>query len=120
MANVDDFASLIIRQLQAYSRTTNEIVDKQAKIAAQEAVKELKVTSPKRPQGGKYAKAWTFKKVNGSYYVYNKDFARLTSILEKGHAKRNGGRTAAQVHIRTAEQNAIRNFIDGVERNVSQ
>ena len=39
-------------------------------------------------------------------------------LVEKGHAKRNGGRTQAQPHISTAEEMAIKKFENKVERAI--
>jgi hypothetical protein len=57
--------------------------------------KELKEKSPKRT--GKYAKGWrsTVRKesaVGAEVVVHNKIY-RLTHLLEKGHAKRGGGKS---------------------------
>ena len=65
----------------------------------------LRANSPKRT--GDYAKGWSYKvdeDVPGSYtgHVYNKTHYQLSHLLEKGHAKRNGGRVAGIPHIEPA------------------
>lgn len=49
------------------------------------------------------------------YIVHNKEHYRLTHLLEKGHAKRSGGRTRAIPHIAPAEEAAKEKFIQDVE-----
>lgn len=75
---------------------------------AKECVKEIKDLAPKKT--GAYKK--DFKKVKISenankisFSVYNKKY-QITSQLEHGHAKRNGGRTRAFPHFAPAEKHA--------------
>lgn len=104
----NDLASLIAKELAAYSKEVEEEVDEIAEDVAEDTVQELIDTSPKRY--GKYRKSWRKKKLEtGSYVVYNL-VASLTHLLEKGHLSRNGGRVAGIVHIKPAEENAIETF----------
>lgn len=88
---------------------------------AKETVKELKSTSPKKKGvgGGKYAKGWKVSNVRGKIVIHNKKY-QLTHLLEYGHAKVNGGRVAPRVHIRPAEEKAIKSYITGVEKVVKR
>lgn len=77
---------------------------------AKESAKKLKQTSPRRT--GKYAAGWTYKVEKGvvtnSATVYGKQNTYpLAHLLENGHAKRGGGRTAPIVHIKPVEEWAI-------------
>lgn len=90
----------------------SEAIDEVAK----ESVKKLKSESPKGATG-KYAKGWTYKIEKGrlqhSSVVYGKSGTyQLAHLLEFGHAKRNGGRTAAVPHIKKVEEWAIDEVID--------
>ncbi len=118
MAN-NDLTNEIMRTLRRYTEEVIEKVDEAAEQTASEAVEKLKQTSPRRAKnGGKYASSWTKKKQGEKWVVHNKKHYRLTHLLEKGHAKVNGGRVAAKVHIAPVEQVAIDDFIERVERAV--
>lgn len=117
MAN--DLASQIARELQLYTNDVQEKIDVAAEDLANKAVEELKQTSPKRKKnGGKYAKSWTKTKKGNNWIVHNKKHYRLTHLLEKGHAKVNGGRVPAKVHIAPVENQVVDEFLDRVERAV--
>lgn len=74
------------------------------------ATKKLKQSAPRRT--GKYAKGWTSKVDKGfmtvEAVVYGKTGTyQLAHLLENGHAKRGGGRTAPIVHIAPVEEWAV-------------
>ena len=72
---------------------------------AEDTVSNLKQTSPKKT--GKYAKSWKVTKKGTKYIVHAKPpYHRLTHLLERGHAKVNGGRVPGKVHIAPAEEKA--------------
>lgn len=85
---------------------------------AEEAVQELKSTSPVLT--GSYAKGWTKKntyesKSSKRNTVYNKTDYQLTHLLEKGHVGRDGRRVKAIEHIRPVEEKAAAEFEDKVK-----
>ena len=102
----------IVQELQEYASICaddmKEIVDE----VAMETVADLKQTSPKK--SGEYAKKWAQKltedkAVNRTRTVYvKKPDYRRSHLLERGHAKRGGGRTRAYPHVSPAERRAIR------------
>lgn len=101
----------------AISTYTNEITKglEAAKLeTAKNVVKILKDSSPK-DKGG-YAKGWRVTQVGTAQVIHNKTKYQLTHLLEHGHVKVGGGRVAAKIHIRPAEEKAIEDFINGVEK----
>lgn len=84
------------------SDAMKEIVPKVAK----DAVKKLRSNSPKNT--GAYARGWTQRTEKGnltiSSTVYNSKKPGLPHLLEYGHAKRNGGRTRPEEHIKPVEE----------------
>ena len=118
--NINNLASEIARQLQSYSNVVKEKVDEAGEEASEHGVQKLKQTSPKRKvKGGTYSKGWRMKKVGNKWVTYNKIY-RLTHLLEKGHAKVNGGRVEPIVHMEPVEREMIDEFTRKVEEAAQQ
>lgn len=124
--DIDQLAAEIARGLAEYSQDVVEKVNVSSEAVGKAAVKRLKQTSPKRPGSGKYAKSWAIKTepevgqpakrvihVKAPHY-------RLTHLLEKGHAKKGGGRVEGIPHIRPAEEEVIREFTREVEEAIKR
>lgn len=107
-----DISSQIAAALADYSEEVNQQLEKAKSVVADETVAYLKTNSPVGNRG-KYAKGWRKKREGTGFVVHNATDYRLTHLLEKGHAKRNGGRTKAEPHISDAERLAIERM--GVE-----
>lgn len=116
--NISSLAAEINRQLALYANQTDESVQRIAEEIAVEGVEMLKAESPKRY--GDYAGSWTVKKVGKVFVVHNKEHYRLTHLLEKGHAKVNGGRVPARIHIAPVEDKMIDRFEDELRRGLSE
>ena len=116
MADINSLANEITKALRQYTNEVQEEVNEAAEEVASEAADKLKQSSPKRT--GRYARGWTKTKIGDKWVVHNKKHYRLTHLLEKGHAKVNGGRVGAKVHIAPVEQRAINEFIERVEKAV--
>ena len=114
---MQDIASEITKALSEYTSELEQQLDEIKADVADETVNMLKVNSP-TGRRGKYAKGWRKKKDGTGYVIHNATDAGLTHLVEKGHAKRNGGRTQAQPHISIAEQEAIKKFENKVERAI--
>lgn len=109
---MDDLSDLIVQSLVEYSEELEQELEQEKEEIADEAVEELRSNSP-HGRRGKYAKGWRKTKQGTGWIVHNKE-ARLTHLLEKGHAKRNGGRTKAQPHIQNVEERVIKRFENNV------
>jgi hypothetical protein len=111
-----DLSKEITKALTEYTQEVTEGLEKAKKDIAKDTAKELKKTSPELT--GDYKKGWAVKKVGTAQVVHNRTDYQLTHLLEKGHAKRGGGRVPAYPHIRPAEQRAIEEYVEQVEKVV--
>ena len=115
MAKGNDLSGEIMKCLEEYTEEVVEALEKTEKELANEAVRTLRQTSPKK--SGKYAKSWTQTKQGKKRIVHNRRY-QLTHLLEKGHAKRNGGRVAAIVHIAPVEQRISKEAVERLKRKL--
>ena len=72
---------------------------------------------------GGYQKGWATKKTSEksgqvSITVYNRKKPGLTHLLEKGHAKRGGGRVSGKPHIAPAEEYAASELEASIKRGL--
>lgn len=113
---MDSMTIEITKALSEYTEDVIEEVDEIAKEVAEQSAGELHDTSPSNT--GKYRKGWKVRKVKDGYEVYNGSKPFLTHLLEKGHAKKGGGRVDAIVHIAPVEEKAIEEFNRRVEEAI--
>ena len=114
-----DFSTAMGKILAKYGNDVREATRRLVKRAGTEARDRLKQTSPK--DTGKYAEGWTtgeytWTTLGAEITVYNGKKPGLAHLLENGHAKRNGGRTPAKVHIKPVEEATMREL----EKNIKQ
>lgn len=119
MANIDNLTNEIMRHLRMYEQDVQEKVEVSKEDVSNELVTQLQ-QHPSPKLTGDYRKGWRAKKVGDKYIVHNKTNYQLTHLLEKGHAKRGGGRVDPIPHIAPAEEEAIREFLQRVERAIEQ
>ena len=119
-ATVNNLDSVIKDLIDEYGEEVQKVMEDVAKNVGKKAAKKLKQTSPKLT--GDYAKGWTTKANKTPHGVevitHNKTDYQLTHLLEKGHAKRNGGRTDPIVHIAPVNDDAQEEFYDTVIREL--
>ena len=104
---ISDLSKAVAKQLDEYGELADNAMKKSVRKTANFVKKEISANAPVRT--GKYAKSWTSKKTAENSHklemtVHSKDRYQIAHLLEKGHAKRNGGRVAGRPHIAPAEQ----------------
>lgn len=107
---ITELAEKITKSLEEYKELQAEQMKKAVRKAGSAVKKQIKETAPR--DTGKYAASWQATKVNESsnrlnLVIHSKDRHQLTHLLEYGHAKRGGGRTAAKPHLEAAEKTGI-------------
>ena len=107
--DIDSMASQVMRELHEYSTLATDSMKKAVKKTATSVKKEVSANAPQKT--GDYAKSWrascTLNKAHAYHMTVHAsppDY-RLAHLLEKGHAKRGGGRVEGKPHIAPAEKN---------------
>ena len=116
---IDELADVINEGLKEYADLATEDVKSAVKKTAKAVKDQINGSAPVRT--GKYAKSWkvktTAESANGlEQTVYSPTRYMLSHLLEKGHAKRGGGRVRAIPHIGPAEEMGIRELEERIER----
>jgi hypothetical protein len=118
--NIGNLNKAVNDMLETYCSEVAEVVDEALPKVGQDAVKELKQTSPNRT--GDYAKGWAKKvekeRLGSRLIVYNKTRYQLTHLLEKGHAKVGGGFVPGKPHIKPAQDKAEKKAMDLIEEGI--
>lgn len=119
-----DFSVAVKEILDQYADELLSGSEDAIKAVAKTGVAELRRKSPRSsgaPSFGQkhYANQWAVRdeitRLTAGAIIYNKaPTYRLAHLLENGHAKRGGGRTAAIPHIKPVE----REIIDDIERRI--
>lgn len=107
MTSIDNLADEIMAGLQEYAELADDAMKTAVKKTATTVKKEIAANAPK--DTGAYGKSWTTKKVKENSHtlqmtVHSKNRYQLAHLLEKGHAKRGGGRVQGKPHIAPAEE----------------
>lgn len=120
---VDQMADAVMEGLLEYAELATDVMKDCVKKAGNTVKKETQVNAPVRSK--RYQKSWAVKKQKESsnaleVVVHSRNRYQLTHLLEKGHAKRGGGRVRAIPHIAPAEEKGIRELEEGIRRGLSK
>lgn len=118
---IDQLASAVMDGLKEYADLATDDMKKAVKKAGTAVRKDIQQNAP--TDRGAYAKSWTVrndKETSNSLQVivHSKNRYQLAHLLEHGHAKRGGGRVSGKSHIAPAEEKAIRQLEEEIERSL--
>ena len=121
--SVDELADVINEGLKEYADLATEDVKSAVKKTAKAVKDQINGSAPVRT--GRYAKSWAVKttaeSANGlEQTVYSPNRYMLSHLLEKGHAKRGGGRVRAIPHIAPAEEMGVQMFEGLIEKALKE
>lgn len=118
--SIDQLAAEITSAVQEYTEDVTLGIEKEIDSTSKEMVTKVKASSAFKDITGDYRKGWTRKKVveggEVTYIIYNKNKPSITHLLEKGHAKRGGGRVSAKPHIRPTYDKLIPQMEKNIEK----
>ena len=121
MANVsiDNMAAEILKGLMEYKNLATADLKTAVRKAGRTVKKDIQENAPKKT--GAYSKSWTVKTTKETsesleLTVYSPKKYQIAHLLEKGHAKRGGGRTKAVPHIAPAEESAVKELESDIRK----
>lgn len=124
---IDALAGEVTKLMEEYASEVATDMKTEVKAVAKEAVKELKQASPEGAgsKKGHYKDGWTStveseNAVSVGIRIYNRKKPGLTHLLEKGHAKRGGGRVEGKPHISKVEKSAAENYEKRLKARLSK
>lgn len=126
---IDELANAIAQELEGYGQDIAEALKHNVDIVSNEAMQEIKNHIEFDQKTGDYVRAFRIKTTEDTKYnktkVWHvaKPWYRLTHLLEKGHALRNGNRSRAYPHIQFGEvlaQKRLFELMKGVIDNLNR
>lgn len=120
---VGQMADAIMDGLLEYAELATDTMKDCVKKAGNTVKKETQANAPVK--SGRYKKSWAVKRQKETstaleMVVHSRNRYQLTHLLEKGHAKRGGGRVKAMPHIGPAEEKGIRALEDSIRKGLSK
>lgn len=120
----DDFSKALNDVLINYSGEINRVIKRNVDKSMAKLVKTSKEKANERT--GKFKKHITSKVTNATATGYTKTWYvsggqhRLTHLLEKGHALRNGGVTKGSLFLSRSIEEVIPEFVKNIEKDLKQ
>lgn len=118
---VEELGDAIAKELTIYGENVIEGIKNEAKSHVKQLVKDTKTTAPVGNRQKHYRDSITSKKtmetdrsIEYTWYVKGSDY-RLSHLLEKGHALRDGGRTEGTHFIQNASDPILEDYLKAVE-----
>jgi hypothetical protein len=106
--NIDSLANEIVSAVQAYTDDVQDAITVAVHEEAEACAKEVRSNSKAYGWSNEYSNGWRIVREDKRGYskrtIWNPKNYRLVHLLEKGHAKRGGGRVRAFPHVGPAEQ----------------
>ena len=121
--SIDEMADAINEGLKEYATLASMQVKSAVRKSAKTVKDQISTNAPSRT--GAYKGSWVATKQSESsqslqMVVHSKNRYQLAHLLEKGHAKRGGGRVAGRPHIAPAEQAGIEQLQSLIEKALSE
>jgi len=106
---IEQLAERIVRAVREYTEEVTDAIDEAVDANATGCLLEIRANS--KFKSGNYSKGWKIVRdkrrgVNKNV-IWNPKYYRLVHLLEKGHAKRGGGRVVGKPHVLPAEQKYV-------------
>ena len=118
---IDKLDTAIQKILRDYADDTTKTVKDLAREFGKKGAQAVKSSSAGAYGSGRYSKGWTSTVEEtryGTTAVIHNTTPGLPHLLEKGHAKRNGGRVQGRVHIAPVEEKLVEEFKKAVEHDI--
>ena len=117
--SIDEMAAATNEGLEEYANLSSQGMKSAVRKTSKAVKDQINGSAPVRT--GRYAKSWKVKTTAESSQsleqtVYSPNRYMLSHLLEKGHAKRGGGRVRAIPHIAPAEEMGIEMLEDLIEK----
>ena len=117
--SIDEMADAINEGLKEYATLASTEVKKAVRKSAKTVKDQISANAPSRT--GAYKGSWVATKQSESnqslqMVVHSRNRYQLAHLLEKGHAKRGGGRVAGSPHIAPAAQPGIEQLQSLIEK----
>lgn len=119
--SIDEMSDTIMEELTKYAELASDDLKAAVKETAASVKKDIQANAPVRT--GKYKKSWSVKNMHEDsesidLVVHSRNRYQLAHLLEHGHAKRGGGRTAAKPHIADAEERGNEKLVETIEQKL--